>query len=134
MHMVIEADIPDGLAQIFTQHLLGFEAAHAGCRFAVRSKTEMPVSETAQTPDIANAELAAAQKRISEQSERIAELYRGQKNSFLSLRTSGDALADAFANRDEWKRLYTVADKRADDLAEKLDAALAQAALAQERG
>jgi hypothetical protein len=89
--MVIEADIPDGLAQIFTQHLLGFEAAHAGCRFAVRSKTEMPVSETAQTPDIANAELAAAQKRISEQSERIAELYRVQKNSFLSLRTSGRA-------------------------------------------
>ena len=123
MHMVIEADIPDDLAQIFTQHVLGFEAAHAGCRFAVRSKTEMP-----------DTELAAAQKRISEQSERIAELYRSQKNSFLSLRTSGDALADAFANRDEWKRLYTVADKRADDLAEKLDAALAQAALAQERG
>jgi hypothetical protein len=51
------------------------------------------------------AELADAQKRMRHRVvgllDRIAELYRSQKNSFLSLRTSGDALTAALARAEK---------------------------------
>jgi hypothetical protein len=76
--------------------------------------------------------LQAANARIAEQSERIAELYRSEKSSFLSLKGNGDALVDAnaraeraeariVAQANDWRIAYNELAAERDAMREALE-------------
>lgn len=87
----------------------------------VKWLTDHPLAMRDDRFDEAATEIERLRARETEQSERIAELYRSEKNSFLSLKGDGEKMAAMVAEIENRKAYHSVLQERLDDRDAEID-------------